>query len=123
MAKNIPISEIRDIVLGLDSKESIMIPNKIMSESRANAERYPQAYRFLAKKFLEYVEAKYGKSVDTDIFTYLFTRSLVPFCSESFVEYLGKNNTKAWGEVKEILDSFAKPQEYSIGMDEFVAGR
>ena len=122
-SKNLSIAQMRGIIIGLENTENLTIPNKIIAESRANAEKYPSAYKFLARKFLEYIERKYGKSVDCEIFAYLFTRSLVPFCSESFAEYLDKNNAKAWNEVKEILDAFALPQEYSIGMGEFIAGR
>jgi hypothetical protein len=121
MADNIiAVASMKDVVFSLEGAERL-VPAWVASTSRANARKFPGAYEFLAKRFLDYVEKSHGNEVEKGLFSHMFTKFLVPFCSASFAEDGNRNHVKAWKAIEEMLASKTKGQEYAIGMGEFIA--
>ena len=121
MADNIiAVASMKEIVFSLEGAERL-VPARIASASRANARKFPAAYGFLAKKFLDFNEKSYGNEVEKALFSHMFMKFLVPFCTASFAEEGNKSHVKAWKAIEEMLASKTMGQEYAIGMGEFVA--
>jgi hypothetical protein len=110
----------KDIVFSLEGAERL-VPAWVASTSRANARKFPAAYGFLAKKFLDYIERSHGAEIEKGLFSHMFMKFLVPFCSASFAEGGNKSHVKAWKAIEEMLASKTRGQEYAIGMGEFIA--
>jgi hypothetical protein len=121
MADNtIAVASMKEIVLSLEGAERL-VPARIAATSRANARKFPAAYGFLAKKFLDYMEKSYGNEIEKALFSHMFMKFLAPFCTASFAEDGNTNHTKAWKAIEGMLASKTRGQEYAIGMGEFIA--
>jgi hypothetical protein len=121
MARTITLTEARETVLTLHGAERFA-PAWIVSGSRESISGFNGAYQFLAKRFIGYLENKFGKkNIDKDAFSHLFIRFLSPFCAPEFLRANEKTQHKAWKAIEGMLNLTIEGQSYAIGNGEFIA--